>query len=177
MKRTMLAGLVWMLGVTAQAANTIQVDATGAKPLDPIFPRVSGTTFTDGGRTVVGMDVITHAGAPTATTLVEAYGGIGVFSTTPTGNTGWLDFTAWNKVSWSCPPNTNWATIFIEGANSATRPAYSEAGSPLSGAGGVVVGSTPNGVIDPCPRFLRWYLAGTGVASNVSGYLRWRATR
>ena len=70
MKRTMLAGLVWMLGVTAQAANTVQVDVTGTKTWDPLFPSVSGTTFTDPSRTGFMLDVLTHGPAGGSTVIV-----------------------------------------------------------------------------------------------------------
>lgn len=112
-----------------------------------------------------------------ATGFIEAYGNIGGAgaSTTMALNSGWLNFTEWTRVTWTCPAASNWATLYIDGANSATAPAHGENASPINAS--IIVGSTPNGWIDPCPRWLRWRIADTGIASGVSAVINWRATR
>lgn len=93
MKRTMLAGLIWMLGVTAQAANTVQVDVTGTKTWDPLFPSVSGTTFTDPSRTGFMLDVLTHGPAGGSTVIVAGTvttQEVGKSSTVMQGTSPWV---------------------------------------------------------------------------------------
>lgn len=114
--------------------------------------------------------------ADSATGYIEAFGAIGGTGASSTAllNSGWLDFTHWTSVTWDMPPSSGWATLYIEGANSATAPAYSEGGAQVNKI--QPVGANGIGYIVPCPRFLRWYIADP-IAAGVSACIRWRATR
>jgi hypothetical protein len=97
-------------------------------------------------------------------------------STTMLLTSGWWQVPAGcNRVTWSSV-GLSWATLYIDGRNSATSPAYAETGVPLNGSTGTVIGTGSNasGFLWAL-KYMKWHVEGS-VPVNVSGVISWRAT-